>query len=424
MPHMADRVGQQLGNYRLTRLLGQGGFAEVYLGEHVYLKTPGAIKLLHTKGAHQQELEDFLREAQAIAQLVHPHIVRVLEFGVHQEETPYLVMDYAANGTLRQRFPGKTPLPSIISSVKQVAAALQHAHNARIIHCDIKPENMLLGRDDQVLLSDFGIALRAHSSTSLSIQEVAGTATYMAPEQFQGKPSLASDQYALSVAVYEWLTGECPFHGSFFELATQHLFSPPPPLHEQIPSLSPMVEQVVLRALAKAPQDRFASVEEFARELEHATTSSGPTSVAVELLPAPTQPQTRQKAPLLSPSGITHTDPDWERMLRRLRRSYKELLDQSLHGIAWVELGLSTQPEAVSVCLRRARRFWMPLMKQRGNCSSWVLLVPGSPPCCSTWRSNWSAARSLIQPSPCRSSSGFPTGHLDDQRFQTGWWIN
>jgi serine/threonine protein kinase len=170
----------------------------------------------------------------------------------------------------------------------------------------------------------------------------------MAPEQFQGKPCLASDQYALSVVVYEWLTGECPFHGSFFELATQHIFAPPPPLHEQVPSISPVVEHVVLRALAKAPQDRYASVEEFARELERATASSRPTSVAVELPLAPTRPPTHQKAPFLSLSGIKHADPDWERMLRRLRRSYKELLDQSLHGIAWVELGLSTQPEAVS----------------------------------------------------------------------------
>ena len=386
---MADRVGQQLGNYRLIRLLGQGGFAEVYQGEHVYLKTLGAIKLLHTKGAHQKELEDFLREAQAIAQLVHPHIVRVLEFGVHQEETPYLIMDYATQGTLRQRYPGKTPLSltTIIPFVKQGAAALQYAHNARIIHRDIKPENMLLGRDDQVLLSDFGLALRAHSSTSLSIQEVAGTATYMAPEQFRGKPCLASDQYALSVVVYEWLTGDCPFHGSFFELATQHIFTPPPPLREKVPIISPAVEHVVLRALAKNPQDRYASVEEFAAELEHATASSRPASVAIELPLAPTQPQTYQQASQLPPqqyaverttiasrpsvtakepsqlptqllthqrasfsslSGGKHTNPDWERMLRRLRRSYKELLDQSLHGIAWVELGLSTQPEAVS----------------------------------------------------------------------------
>jgi eukaryotic-like serine/threonine-protein kinase len=295
---MADRVGQQLGNYRLIRLLGQGGFAEVYLGEHMYLKTPGAIKLLHTKGANQKELEGFLKEAQAIAQLVHPHIVRVLEFGVHEEETPFLVMDYAANGTLRQQYPRKTQLPltAIIPYVRQISAALQYAHDARIIHRDVKPENMLLGRDNKVLLSDFGIALLAQNSNSLSIQEVAGTAAYMAPEQFQGKPRLASDQYALSLVVYEWLTGDRPFHGSFIELATQHIFNPPSPLHEKVPTISPAVEHVVLRALAKEPQERYASIGEFAKELERAAALSRPTAMAIELPLTPTPPQTPRKA--------------------------------------------------------------------------------------------------------------------------------
>jgi serine/threonine protein kinase/outer membrane protein assembly factor BamB len=296
---MADRVGQQLGNYRLTRLLGQGGFANVYLGEHVYLRTQGAIKLLHMKGVSQEELEDFLKEAQAIAQLVHPHIVRVLEFGVDEEmQMPFLVMDYAPNGTLRQLYPSKTqqPLTSIISSVKQVSAALQYAHNARIIHCDVKPENMLLGRDNNVLLSDFGIALLVQGSNSISTQDVTGTASYMAPEQFRGKPHWTSDQYALGVTVYEWLTGERPFQGSFIELCTQHLFTPPPPLHEKVPTISPVVEQVVLRALAKAPQDRYRSIEEFAKELERATVLTRPIPVIVEL---PLEPiPVQQKKPL------------------------------------------------------------------------------------------------------------------------------
>src|SRR5438046_9329354 len=104
---MTNRLGQQLGNYRLTKLLGQGGFAEVYLGEHVYLKTPAAIKLLQTKVANQEDLEGFLKEAQIIAQLVHPHIVRVMDFGV-DSDTPYLVMDYAPGGTLRQCHPRGT----------------------------------------------------------------------------------------------------------------------------------------------------------------------------------------------------------------------------------------------------------------------------------------------------------------------------
>src|SRR5712692_4311459 len=123
---MNDRVGQQLGNYRLIRLLGQGGFADVYLGEHIYLKTPAAIKLLQTRLAND-DLQSFLNEARSIANLVHPNIVRVLEFGV-EGSTPFLVMDYAPNGTLRQLHPRGTrlPLATVVSYVKQIASALQY----------------------------------------------------------------------------------------------------------------------------------------------------------------------------------------------------------------------------------------------------------------------------------------------------------
>jgi len=143
---MADHVGQQLGNYRLLRLLGKGGFAEVYLGEHIYLKTLGAIKVLQTKVNNPEDLAGFLQEAQTIAQLVHSHIVRVLEFRL-DNDTPYLVMDYAEGGTLRQRHPKGTQLPlkTILPYVKQVAEALQYAHEEKFIHRDVKPENMLVG---------------------------------------------------------------------------------------------------------------------------------------------------------------------------------------------------------------------------------------------------------------------------------------
>src|SRR5207302_11394086 len=231
---MADRVGQQLGNYRLVRLLGQGGFAEVYLGEHLHLSMQAAIKLLHTQLAGE-DTDAFRKEARTIARLVHPHIVRVTDFGI-EGETPFLVMDYAPNGTLRQRHPKGTQLPLslIISYVKQIAGALQHAHNEKLVHRDIKPENSLLGRQNELLLSDFGIALVAQSSRYPSPQEIVGTAAYMSPEQIQGKPRPASDQYALAVVVYEWLSGDRPFHGSFTELYTQHMFAPPPPLQEKI----------------------------------------------------------------------------------------------------------------------------------------------------------------------------------------------
>src|SRR5438874_11277287 len=169
MPHawrekMSDPFTQQLGNYRIIGLLGKGGFADVFLGEHVYLKTQAAIKVLHTQ-ITSANLESFITEAQTIGRLRHTHIIRVLDFGV-QHHTPFLVMDYASHGTLRQRHPKGSclPLSDIIMYVKQIADALQYAHDEKLIHRDIKPENMLVGRRNEVLLSDFGIALIAQSS--------------------------------------------------------------------------------------------------------------------------------------------------------------------------------------------------------------------------------------------------------------------
>lgn len=290
---MADRVGQQLGNYRLIRLLGQGGFAEVYLGEHIHLGSEAAIKLLHTQLA-EEDIDAFRTEARTLARLIHPHIVRVFDFGM-EGETPYLVMDYAPGSTVRKRHPRGVALPlsTILDYVMQVADALQYAHDERFIHRDIKPENLVVGRRQEILLSDFGIALLAQTSHSQSMQDVTGTASYMAPEQFQGKPRQASDQYSLAVMVYEWLTGACPFRGSFTEIASQHLFVPPPPLREQVPDLSPAVEQVVMTALAKDPHQRFATVQVFATafaqasqveltETIPASRSSRPTELATE----------------------------------------------------------------------------------------------------------------------------------------------
>ncbi len=268
---MSDHINQKLGNYRLIRVLGQGGFADVYLGEHIYLKTPAAIKLLQTRLA-QDDLHSFLNEARSIANLVHPNIVRVLEFGV-EGSTPFLVMDYAPNGTLRQRHPkGSQVLPAFIARyIKQVAAALQYAHDQRVIHRDIKPENMLLGRNNEVLLSDFGIAVVAQSSRYHQVgQEIGGTIAYMAPEQLQGRAVPASDQYALGVVTYEWLSGDRPFLGSFPEIASQHMLTPPAPLSLKIPGIPKAIEEVVMRALAKDPQQRFMRVEAFANALEYA----------------------------------------------------------------------------------------------------------------------------------------------------------
>jgi eukaryotic-like serine/threonine-protein kinase len=271
---VADRIGQQLGNYQLVQLLGEGSFAAVYLGGHVHLGTLAAIKVLRAQ-LTSEDTNTFRTEARVIAHLIHPNIVRVLDFGI-EDTTPFLVMDFAPHGTLRQHYPRGTQLPlhAVVSNITAVADALQYAHEERLIHRDVKPENMLVGRRNEILLSDFGIATLVQSSSDRHSSDTAGTMVYMAPEQVQGKPCPASDQYSLGIVAYEWLCGTCPFLGSSsIEVAMKHMSEPPRPLRDVLPSISPAVEQVVLRALAKNPDDRFMNIQDFAVALKQASSS-------------------------------------------------------------------------------------------------------------------------------------------------------
>lgn len=281
-------IGQQLGNYRLIRLIGQGGFADVYLGEHIHLNNFAAIKVLKAQ-LTQAEMKNFRAEARTMMDLIHPCIVRVHDFGVEPgSNTPFLVMDYAPGGSLRQSYPGGTCLsPSnILPYIKQVAEALQYVHDQHLIHRDVKPENMLLGRNNAVLLSDFGIAI---ATQNIGVAAV-GTAAYMAPEQNAFQPCPASDQYALGVVVFEWLCGVRPFTGSSnVELAQKHAYELPPPLRSINPTISLGLESVVLNALAKDPKQRYASVKDFADEFEKASTT-------LSVLAAPTAPFVQQPA--------------------------------------------------------------------------------------------------------------------------------
>jgi serine/threonine protein kinase len=330
---MVDRVGQQLGNYRLIHLLGEGGFAEVYLGEHVHLSTQAAIKVLHTQLTND-DIEQFRTEARTIAHLEHPHIVRILDFGV-EGNTPFLVMGYAPNGTLRQRYPKGAVIPYalIITYVKQLADALHYAHEEKIIHRDIKPENMLLGQRNEILLSDFGIATTAQSSRYQSTQQMAGTMAYMAPEQIQGKPRLASDQYSLGVVVYEWLSGDRPFHGSLTELVGQHLSAPPPPLREKIPDLPPAVEDAVLTALAKDPKQRFPNIEAFAQALEQAyqlSYRSSPDSRAQKAMPDSSQ------VPPIQEIEMAFRRQDWPEVIQKTDHLFEHMPGMMSSVLYWM----------------------------------------------------------------------------------------
>ncbi len=258
---MADAIGQQFGHYRLIRMIGKGHAAEVYLGEHVRMLTQAAVKVFQAHLAGEEE-ERFQEEARLHSLLTHPHIMRIAEAGVH-DGTPFVVMDYAPNGSLRGHFPRGTPQApgTILPYLWQVADALHFAHGQRLMHGDVKPENVLLDANNEVLLSDFAIPAVFWS---------AGVATYMAPEQIQGRARPSSDQYSLAAMVYEWLCGAPPFRGSATEVIARHLSTEPPPMRERVEMISPAIEAVVMGALSKDPADRFASVESFARAFEEA----------------------------------------------------------------------------------------------------------------------------------------------------------
>ncbi|MHB8595801.1 MAG: serine/threonine-protein kinase [Ktedonobacteraceae bacterium] len=276
MENRTVRTGQCFGNYQILQQLGRGGFAEVYLGEHRYLATRAALKVV-TAPLDALGTAAFLREARTLAHLLHPHIVRVLEFGI-EDTTPFLVLDYAPGGTLRQRHPRgeRLPLMTVVNYVTPLASALQYAHDKGLVHRDVKPENILLGSDGTLMLADFGIAVLIQQTRSVQTLEVVGTPSYMAPEQLQGHPCPASDQYALGILAYEWLCGFPPFSGSFAEVAAQHCLTPPPPLTTRVPSLSPQVERIIFQALAKDPASRFPDVVAFAEALSAAVAASVP----------------------------------------------------------------------------------------------------------------------------------------------------
>jgi serine/threonine protein kinase/ABC-type branched-subunit amino acid transport system substrate-binding protein len=298
-----DRVGQQVGEYRLVRKLGGGGFGTVYQAEHVHEHAQAAVKVLDIRLTKSEDFKDFINEVRTIL-LRHPQIVPLLDFGISRNDLPFLVMEYAPEGTLRDRHPrgARIPLPIIVSYVNQIASALQYAHDQRVIHRDVKPENILVRADGTLLVSDFGIAKLMEQSVLLSVQSQVGTPVYMAPEQHLGYPCFASDQYALAVVIYEWICGARPFQGTAVGLAVQHMNTPPLPLRDHLPQLPEGIERVILRALAKAPEERFERIQEFADALREAVQRSMST-----VIPSPAI-EARNAAPLITPrqvSGLT-----------------------------------------------------------------------------------------------------------------------
>ena len=399
----AQLPSDQLGNYRLVRLLGRGGFAAVYLGEHLYLKRLAAIKVLQ-RVLGEKEQAHFLEEARLLANLSHPHIVGVLEFAMAQrciviqnrqivENIPFLVMDYAPAGSLRTLYPVgvRLPLDVVVKNVKQVASALQYAHDQNIVHRDVKPENLLMNERQEIMLSDFGLALFSPPLGFLSLQGIAGTFAYSAPEQLRGKPEFASDQYSLAIVAYEWLCGYLPFTGSNLEVVMHHVSSPPPRLSVENSAIPLPVEDVILKALAKDPQQRYQDVQSFAQALELASLmrSSYPNLKHLARIKMINLPVKRnlpdfhyfaQKGEAISPILLaptptravskesrrnTNLTSSMERnrlgMIRKVRAFWvRGVLEKSMHGASFIPLGLEEKQDAVA-------NLWSPAIQQEGK---------------------------------------------------------
>jgi len=270
---MQDLAGRTIGQYRLIEQIGQGGMAAVYRGYQSALNRYVAVKVLPT---HLLQQSDFLRrfrqEATAVASLRHPNILAVYDFG-QEDEFAYIVMEFVHGGTLKDRL-GQALNPSLACRITaQIARALDYAHQQGIIHRDVKPANILMPTDDWALLSDFGIAKIVESPVAYTQPGVGiGTPEYMSPEQGQGLPvDGRSDIYSLGVVLYEMVTGSAPFSADTpLSVVLKHISEPPPRPRSLSPNVPEPLERIILRAMAKRPEDRFQTAGEMAAALEAA----------------------------------------------------------------------------------------------------------------------------------------------------------
>jgi serine/threonine protein kinase len=366
------RIGQRVGDYTLERLIGRGGMSSVYFGRHWTTGRAAAVKIVHRDLPENIDADRRLeQEARAIARIDHPHVVKVFDLGWTQDGLPFLAMEYLEGLALSAISGHGTPVPVIrvITLTLQILEALGKAHELGIIHRDLKPENILLirheGQDDYVKMLDFGIAKmlgkQPHSLVHTHRGVVLGTPEYLPPEIAMDLPvSVATDLYALGVILFEALTGRLPFTGKGAgELAEKHCFTPPPRPRSFNAALSPELEQIVLRCLAKEPRARYDSAAALADALRpHAVPDalSHPTLVGAmtsmhtppEGLPSPVSPEhlEREIRDEISRRWVERTMPSaLQRSLARLDHLSDRLLE--------LETELAVVDDKIATELRR-----------------------------------------------------------------------
>ena len=262
------------GRYRIIKLIGGGGMANVYLAHDVILDREVAIKMLRIDFANEEEfIKRFQREAQSATSLAHPNIVSIYDVG-EEDDLYYIVMEYVHGMTLKQYIQQYSPVhvDKAIDIMKQLTLAMSHAHLNHIVHRDIKPHNILLDEEGNVKITDFGIAMALSATSITQTNSVLGSVHYLSPEQARGgMATKKSDIYSLGIVMFELLTGRLPFSGeSAVSIALKHLQSETPSLKRWNPDIPQSVENIVLKATAKDPFRRYESLEEMDEDLTSA----------------------------------------------------------------------------------------------------------------------------------------------------------
>jgi tRNA A-37 threonylcarbamoyl transferase component Bud32 len=260
------------GRYRLGSKLGSGGMSTVYLAHDEVLDRPVAVKLLHQEISEEaDQLERFRREARAAARLSHPNLVSVIDAG-EDGGRPYIVFEYVEGETLKRRIQQQGGLPSDEAAAYaiEIGRGLTAAHGRKLVHRDVKPQNVLIDLDGRAKVTDFGIARSLESKGLTATGRVLGTTDYVSPEQAMGEDAdERSDVYSLGVVLYEMLTGDVPFEAETqVGVAMKHVNEPLPDVNARRPEISAAIAAVVERATAKDPRDRYGSVAEMVRDLE------------------------------------------------------------------------------------------------------------------------------------------------------------
>ncbi|HKY55069.1 MAG TPA: serine/threonine-protein kinase [Anaerolineales bacterium] len=307
---MPFAVGENVGPYRIIEQLGQGGMATVFKAYHAFLDRYVAIKALHPAFNQDPNFEArFQREARVVAKLEHPHIVPVYDYAEH-EKRPYLVMKFIEGDTLKARLDtGPLPSEDIVSIVDAVGSALAYAHRQGVLHRDIKPSNVLVAKDGQIYLADFGLARMAQlGESTLSSDTIMGTPQYISPEQAMGIKELdeRTDLYSFGVMLYEMIVGKVPFNADTpFSVIHDHIYSPLPLPHTVNPNVPESVERVLLKALAKERDDRYENVAQMVTAFKDAWAEAripvqGPQDTFINI----SQPLTRPAKAVPKPEPI------------------------------------------------------------------------------------------------------------------------